>query len=121
MASPVYSQTGRCCQAHTNRNKDTKHCRDASVFEEEVILAIDMKSSGHLGCAYYTASANCLSIFEDVATADTKLMESLLIHTQPSTVVAHSRASETLLEYLNIHSKATYTGNIAPSSCRDTE
>ncbi|KAI8957462.1 muts domain V-domain-containing protein [Daldinia sp. FL1419] len=66
----------------------------------EIILAIDMKENGNLGCAYYIAIDETLFLLEDVAMSGTDLVETLLFHVNPTTVLISSRAPEKLEDYL---------------------
>jgi len=115
MASSAHRYSQQSCQPYISIHDSTEQHCNAAIVEEEVIFGIDMKTSGDLGCAYYTPSADCLSIFEDVAAADAKVIESLLIHAQPSIVIANNKASETLLEYLDSHSKTIDSGTAVSS------
>lgn len=66
----------------------------------EVIVALDMKQNGDLGCAYYIAVEEVLYLLEDVAMAGVELIETLLLHTQPTTILLSSRAPEALVQAL---------------------
>ncbi|KAI2621077.1 muts domain V-domain-containing protein [Hypoxylon sp. NC1633] len=66
----------------------------------EIIMAIDMKDNGDLGCAYYIAIDESLLLFEDMAMAGIDLVETLLLHVDPTTVLISARASEALESYL---------------------
>lgn len=63
-------------------------------------MAIDMKDSGNLGCAYYIAADETLFLLEDVAMSGMDLVETLLLHVNPTTVLISARASDTLADYL---------------------
>lgn len=66
----------------------------------EVIMALDMKQNGDLGCAYYIAVDEVLYLLEDIAMAGVELIETLLLHTQPTTILLSSRAPEALVQAL---------------------
>ncbi|KAF2963891.1 hypothetical protein GQX73_g9690 [Xylaria multiplex] len=70
----------------------------------EIITAIDMRDRGPhgstIGCAYYVVAEETLYLFEDVAMAGIDLVETLLLHAQPTTVLISSRASEPLAQLL---------------------
>ncbi|KAI0845599.1 muts domain V-domain-containing protein [Daldinia vernicosa] len=66
----------------------------------EIILAIDMKENGNLGCAYYIAIDESLFLLEDVAMSGMDLVETLLFHVNPTTVLISARAPEKLADYL---------------------
>ncbi|OTB01522.1 hypothetical protein M426DRAFT_63971 [Hypoxylon sp. CI-4A] len=72
---------------------------DADALRE-IIMAIDMKESGNLGCAYYIAMDETLFLLEDVAMAGIDIVETLLLHVNPTTVLISARASEALANFL---------------------
>ncbi|KAI1130465.1 muts domain V-domain-containing protein [Nemania abortiva] len=71
----------------------------------DIILAIDMRDRGPrgstLGCAYYVALDEALYLLEDVAMAGVDLVETLLLHVQPTTVLISTRAPEPLTQFLS--------------------
>ncbi|KAI0599362.1 muts domain V-domain-containing protein [Biscogniauxia sp. FL1348] len=71
---------------------------DADALNE-IIMAIDMRD-GNLGCAYYTALDEALFLLEDVAMAEIDLVETILLHARPTTVLISARASESLADCL---------------------
>ncbi|KAI0197764.1 muts domain V-domain-containing protein [Astrocystis sublimbata] len=70
----------------------------------EIIMAIDMRDRGPrgstLGCAYYVVLDETLYLLEDVAMAGIDLVETLLLHAQPTTVLISARAPEPLSQFL---------------------
>lgn len=66
----------------------------------ETIMALDMKESGQVGCAYYVAMDGALCLQEDIAMAGMEVVETLLLHAQPTTVIITNRVSDKLVEYL---------------------
>lgn len=66
----------------------------------EVIMAVNMKNNGDLGCAYYVAAEEVLYLLEDVAMAGTDLVETLLLHAHPTTILLSARAPEVLVQFL---------------------
>ncbi|KAI0489521.1 muts domain V-domain-containing protein [Xylaria cf. heliscus] len=70
----------------------------------EIIMAIDMRDRGPqgstLGCAYYVVLEEALYLLEDVAMASVDLVETLLLHAQPTTVLISARAPESLSQLL---------------------
>ncbi|KAI0858379.1 putative MSH5 protein [Xylaria cubensis] len=71
----------------------------------EIIMAIEMRDRGPrgstLGCAYYVALEEALYLLEDVAMAGIDLVETLLLHAQPTTVLLSARAPESLSQFLS--------------------
>ncbi|KAI1154751.1 muts domain V-domain-containing protein [Nemania diffusa] len=95
--------------------------RESDVFEEasadamaEIILAIDMRDRGPqgstLGCAYYVALDESLYLLEDVAMAGVDLVETLLLHARPTTVLISAKAPESLARFL-AHGSQDVNGN----------
>lgn len=66
-------------------------------------MAIDLK--GSVGCAYYVASEETLYLQEDIPLAGLELVETLLLHAQPTTVIVSGRANDVLVEYLERNSQ----------------
>ncbi|KAI1322005.1 muts domain V-domain-containing protein [Xylariaceae sp. FL0255] len=76
---------------------------DADALNE-IIMAIEMKDNGRqgstIGCAYYVALEEKLYLLDEVRMAAIDLVETLLLHTQPTTILVSSRASEALVNCL---------------------
>ncbi|KAH7031595.1 muts domain V-domain-containing protein [Microdochium trichocladiopsis] len=68
-------------------------------------MAIDMQHNGDLGCAYYVAVDEVLHLLEDVAMASTDLIETLLLHSHPTTILLSARAPEILVQALERNSE----------------
>ncbi|KAI1273344.1 putative MSH5 protein [Xylaria sp. FL0933] len=70
----------------------------------EIIMAVDMRDRGPrgstIGCAYYIALEQALYLLEDVAMAGVDLVETLLLHAQPTTVLISSRLPENIAQFL---------------------
>lgn len=66
----------------------------------EVILAVDMRERGTLGCAYYIAREEKLCLMEDIKMAGLDLIDTLKLHAQPTLVLISTRSDERLEEYL---------------------
>lgn len=80
------------------------HSEEDDDAVNEVIMAIDMREHGSrgssLGCAYFVALEQTLYLLEDVAMATVDLVETLLLHAQPTTVLISARAPEALAQFL---------------------
>lgn len=66
----------------------------------EVILAIDMKENGNLGCAYYIAADEILFLLEDVPMASIEIVETVILHATPTTILIPSRTSQAVVDML---------------------
>ena len=66
----------------------------------EVIMAVEMKEHGGIGCAYFSARNQRLYLLEEVALGSLEILESLLIQIQPTTVIISVRCPERLSDFL---------------------
>ncbi|KAK4224619.1 muts domain V-domain-containing protein, partial [Podospora fimiseda] len=62
-------------------------------------MAIDMDKNGKVGCAYYSAIDETLFIEEDIAMGGVEMLETLLLHVEPTSVFVSNRAPGTLVEF----------------------
>lgn len=67
---------------------------------DEVIMAIDMKDNGTIGCAYYVAIDEALFIQEDIPLAGVDFVEMLLMRVEPTTILTSIRGPDCLIELL---------------------
>ncbi|KAI7782338.1 hypothetical protein LA080_013613 [Diaporthe eres] len=66
----------------------------------EVIMAIDMRDNGTVGCAYYVAIDEALFLQEDIPLAGIELVETLLLHVEPTTVLISIRSPDNLVQFI---------------------
>lgn len=96
---------------HTNEFDDhgkVLHGEEADGLNE-IIMAIEMKDRGRLGCAYYVAREEKLYVMEDVQFASLDLVDTLKLHTQPTTLLINTRADEALENHLKREAKPNGT------------
>ncbi|PSR81614.1 putative MSH5 protein [Coniella lustricola] len=67
---------------------------------DEVVMAIDMKDNGALGCAYYVAADEALFLQEDTRMAGIETIESLLLQVEPTVVLVPLRTADFLVDFL---------------------
>ncbi|ROT37029.1 hypothetical protein SODALDRAFT_213477 [Sodiomyces alkalinus F11] len=67
----------------------------------EVILAINMTDKGVLGCAYYLVHQQALFVMNELEGADVSILESLLIHAQPNTVLLPFKAKDLVMDFFD--------------------
>ena len=116
--SRILGRNGRHASFSSGRGHErppmTTHTAEQSIgdraTQDEVIAAIDMKNNGALGCAVYDMSDNSLAILEDISSADIELIESLMIHIQPSTILLQNRTPELITDYLERHANVAVDG-----------
>ncbi|KAI0165541.1 muts domain V-domain-containing protein [Xylariaceae sp. FL1272] len=81
---------------------------DADALNE-IIMAIDVRDNGRqgstIGCAYYIALEESLHLMDEVSMAGIDLVETLLLHSQPTTILMSSRAPEVLATCLSRNSQ----------------
>lgn len=66
----------------------------------EVILAVDKRERGTIGCAYYIAREEKLCLMEDIKMAGLDIIDMLKIHAQPTLILISTRSDERLEEHL---------------------
>jgi DNA mismatch repair protein MSH5 len=69
-------------------------------LQNDITMALELKTSGSLGCAYYSYEENSLYLLEDTFAADLDTVEQLLIHCQPTTLLLPMRSPERLQLYV---------------------
>lgn len=67
---------------------------------DEIIMAIDMKDNGSVGCAYYVAVDGALFVQEDSPMAGMDFVETLLLRVEPTIVLISLRSPDSLVEFL---------------------
>jgi hypothetical protein len=73
---------------------------DLDGSENNITMAIELKMSGSLGCAYYSYYDGALYLLEDTRLADLDTVEQLVIHAQPTTLLLPMRSPEPLHDYV---------------------
>lgn len=63
-------------------------------------MAINMRDNGTAGCAYYVAIDEALFLQEDIPLAGIELVEMLILHVEPTTVLVSIRSPDDLVEFL---------------------
>lgn len=95
----------------------------------EIIMAIDMKENGTIGCAYYVALDEALFLLQDIPLAGIELVEMLILHVEPTTVLVSIRGPDNLIESLEAGAQDSmgnrdqegWSLNPLPSSSRLTQ
>jgi DNA mismatch repair protein MSH5 len=84
----------------TESDADIQRREDADAMNE-IIMAIDMKNRGTLGCAFYIAREEKLCLMEDIKMAELDIVDTLKLHVQPTVILISSRAEEDLEDHLS--------------------
>lgn len=66
---------------------------------DTVIMAVSLKENGALGCAYYSASHRTLYLLNDLEAQNISVLRSLLLHTQPTSVILPLSSPGVALEF----------------------
>lgn len=67
---------------------------------DEVVMALEMRTNGAVGCAFYVAASETLYLQEDTRITGVELVESLLLQAHPATVIIPSRSPESFVDFL---------------------
>ncbi|TLS27399.1 hypothetical protein PpBr36_05125 [Pyricularia pennisetigena] len=95
-ASRSRQRTKSQAESDSGNFSDQDEYSDSS---NDVTLALELQSNGAFGSAFYSAMEESLSIQQDTM-AGIELVETVLLHVQPTTVVVPNRASDELVTYL---------------------
>ncbi|KAI4115013.1 MAG: hypothetical protein LQ345_004311 [Seirophora villosa] len=83
------------------RSPETAPEQDGDVEEREdddslneVIMAVDLRDRGTIGCAYYVAREEKIYMMEDIRFGGTQFIETLKLHAQPTVVLLSARVDE---------------------------
>ncbi len=63
-------------------------------------MAIDIDKEGKVGCAYYVAMDEALVLEEDIPMGGIEVVDTLLLHVQPTSIIIPNRAPGELIEFL---------------------
>jgi DNA mismatch repair protein MSH5 len=86
-------------QNHDETETEIQEREDLDALNE-VIMAVEMKERGSVGCAYYIAREEKLCLMEEIKIAELENLDTLKIHVQPTVVLISTRCEEKLEEHL---------------------
>jgi hypothetical protein len=72
---------------------------DADALNE-IIMAIDMRDRGTLGCAYYIAREEKLFLMEDIKLSGLDIVDTLKLHASPTVVLISTKSDDALEDHL---------------------
>ncbi len=75
--------------------------REDSDAMNEVIMAVEMRDRGTIGCAYYIAREEKLCLIEDIKMAGLNIIDTLKLHAQPTFIIISTRSDEKLEKHLH--------------------
>lgn len=90
--------------------------REDADAMNEIIMAIDLRDRGTIGCAYYIAREEKLYLMEDIKMAGLDMIDTLKIHVQPTVVLISNRSDEKLEEHLSREARGIDRGDEASES-----
>jgi DNA mismatch repair protein MSH5 len=82
----------------------------------EIIMAIDLRDRGTIGCAYYVVREEKLCLMEDIKMARLDIIDTLKFHVQPTVILISNRSDEKLEEYLSREARGIDRGDEASKS-----
>ncbi|KAK2626882.1 hypothetical protein QTJ16_004057 [Diplocarpon rosae] len=87
--------------------------RENSDAINEVIMAVELKARGTIGCAYYLAREEKLCLMEDIKMAGLDIIDTLKVHLQPTVILISTRADEELEDHLGKDARGIDQGDEA--------
>jgi len=91
---------------------ETQRREDADAMNE-IIMAVDLRDHGTIGCAYYVAREEKLCLMEDIKMAGLDIIDTLKIHARPTVILISNRSDEKLEEYLSREARGIDRGDEA--------
>lgn len=91
---------------------ETQLREDADAMNE-IIMAVDLRDRGTIGCAYYVAREEKLCLMEDIKMAGLDIIDTLKIHAQPTVILISNRSDEKLEEHLSREARGIDRGDEA--------
>lgn len=83
----------------------------------EIIMAIDMREKGTVGCAYYIAREEKLYLMQDIKMAGLDIVDTLKRHAQPTLILISTRSDEQLETHLSKEARGIDRGDEASKLC----
>lgn len=80
---------------------------------DEIIMAIDMRDKATVGCAAFSTADGTLALCQDIPWATLDVVEQLVMHIQPTTILISCRAPEELLNFLETRAHVPEEGKKA--------
>ncbi|KAL8859369.1 MAG: hypothetical protein Q9178_004047 [Gyalolechia marmorata] len=77
------------------------HEREEDDALNEVIMAVDLRDRGTVGCAYYIAREEKLYMMQDVSSGGIDIIETLKLHVQPTVILISTKSDESLSTHLD--------------------
>ena len=91
-------------------DSDPRRHNTPDSLVDEIIMAIDMRDKATIGCAYFNTADGVLSLSDDVSMGSMDVVEQLLVHVEPTTLLVSGRAPEGFMEFLQERSQSPQAG-----------
>jgi DNA mismatch repair protein MSH5 len=87
--------------------------REDADAMNEIIMAVDLRDRGTIGCAYYVAREEKLYLMEDIKMSGLDIIDTLKIHALPTVILISNRSDEKLEEHLSREARGIDRGDEA--------
>lgn len=87
--------------------------REDSDQMNEIVMAVDMREKGTIGCSYYIAREEKLYLMQDIKMAGLDIVDMLKMHAQPTLILISTRSDEKLEEHLSKEARGIDRGEEA--------
>lgn len=77
----------------------------------EIVMAVDMRDNGTVGCAYYIAREEKLCLMEDIKLAGLDIVDTLKLHANPTVILISTRSDQRLEEHLSSDARGFERGD----------
>ncbi|PQE06508.1 dna mismatch repair msh5 protein [Rutstroemia sp. NJR-2017a WRK4] len=94
-------------------NENDIQIRENMDSMNEVIMALNLKDRGSVGCAYYVAREEKLCLMADISMGGLDIVDMLKVHAEPTTILVSTRCDETLEDHLGKDAKGIDRGEEA--------
>lgn len=109
----VQRQMPARCEAGNNGQHQIND--DSSpVVITDTIMAVSISDDGTMGCAFFSTQDSCLFIAQDVPLVDASVMQHLLEHVQPSSILIPARFPNNMAEVIGAYVDSSYLGQFFP-------
>ncbi|KFY27431.1 hypothetical protein V493_03503 [Pseudogymnoascus sp. VKM F-4281 (FW-2241)] len=95
--------------AEVESEAEVQDREDADALNE-IILSIDMRDRGTLGCAYYIAREEKLFLMEDIKLSGLDIVDTLKLHASPTVVLISTKSDDALEDHLVKEAKDASSG-----------
>lgn len=75
--------------------------QDEDIDPNEIIMCVDMRDRGTVGCCYYESSTGSLRLVEDIKYGGLEVVDTLKLHIQPTVVILSLRVDESVEQYFD--------------------